>query len=117
MVFPWMLLEKNHDRASATKYTMKARLIYWHKAHLQKRYVLEMKIQEVEKSTKYEDGARYSMILIDLVSKRRVLMDNHHPKGPHIHLDERELPYTFININCLIEDFKKLVFEHLEVKI
>ncbi len=72
---------------------MKAHLIFLHKAHLQKRYVLEMKIHEVGISQKYEDGVRYSMILTDLVSKRRVLMDNHHPKGPHIHLDEREL-YT-----------------------
>jgi len=44
-------------------------------------------------------------------------MDNHHPKGPHVHLDERELPYEFSNEDKLIDDFKKLVLEHLEVKI
>jgi hypothetical protein len=96
---------------------MKARLILWHKAGLQSRYILEMKIYEVAKSPKYVDGVRYSLILIDTSSGRRVLMDNHHPKGPHAHLDDRELPYAFTNEEKLIEDFKKLVMEHLEVKI
>ena len=96
---------------------MKARLILWQKARLQNRYVLEMEIHEVGKSTKYIDGVRYSLILIDVSNGRRVLMDNHHPKGPHVHLDDRELPYAFTNEDKLIEDFKKLVMEHLEVKI
>ena len=76
-----------------------------------------MEIHEVGKSLKYKDGVRYSLILIDLANGRRVLMDNHHPKGPHVHLDERELPYEFSNEDKLIDDFKKLVLEHLEVKI
>lgn len=96
---------------------MKARLIFWHKARLQNRYVLEMEIHEVGKSSKYKDGVRYSLILIDLWSRRRVLMDNHHPKGPHLHLDDTELSYTFVNEDRLIEDFKRLVLEHLEVRI
>jgi hypothetical protein len=96
---------------------MKARLILWQKARLQNRYVLEMEIHEVGKSPKYIDGVRYSLILIDVSNGRRVLMDNHHPKGPHVHLDDRELPYAFTNEDKLIEDFKKLVMEHLEVKI
>jgi len=44
-------------------------------------------------------------------------MDNHHPKGPHIHLDDQELKYEFIDDDRLIEDFVRLVLEHLEVKI
>ena len=44
-------------------------------------------------------------------------MDNHHPKGPHVHLDNREMSYTFTNEDKLIEDFKRFAMEHLEVKI
>jgi hypothetical protein len=96
---------------------MKARLIFWHKAQLQNRYVLEMEIHEVGRSSTNKDGVRYSLIMIDLSNGRRVLMDNHHPKGPHIHLDNKELSYAFIDQDKLIDDFKKLVMEHLEVKI
>ena len=96
---------------------MKARVVFWHKARLQNRYVLEMEIHEVGKSSKYKDGVRYSMILIDLSTGRRVLMDNHHPKGHHLHLDNTELSYTFVTVDRLIDDFKRLVMEHLEVKI
>ena len=96
---------------------MKARLVFWHKARLQNRYALEMEVYEIGKSSKYKDGVRYSMILIDLSTERRALMDNHHPKGHHFHLDGTEFSYTFVTVDRLIEDFKKLVLEHLEVKI
>ena len=92
-------------------------MIFWHKARLQNRYVLEMEIHEVGKSPKYKDGVRYSLIFVDVSNGRRVLMDNHHPKGPHVHLDNREMSYTFTNEDKLIEDFKRFAMEHLEVKI
>ncbi len=38
---------------------MKATLVYWHKARLQGRYVLEMEIYRVGKSSKYRDGIKY----------------------------------------------------------
>lgn len=44
-------------------------------------------------------------------------MDNHHPKGPHIHLDELELSYSFRDVPTLISDFKRIVYEHMEVKL
>jgi hypothetical protein len=96
---------------------MKARLVYWHKAQLQSRYVLEMSIYEVAKSAKYKDGVRYRLILVDVETQRKVLMDNHYPKEHHVHLDKTEIPYEFVNEERLIEDFKRLVLEHLEVRI
>ncbi len=54
---------------------------------------------------------------MDTKNKKKVLLDNHHPKGPHIHIDNLELPYEFISEEKLIEDFKRLVFDHLEIKI
>ncbi len=44
-------------------------------------------------------------------------MDNHHPKGPHIHIDDDERDYEYRNDEKLIDDFNKLVLLHLGVKI
>ncbi|MDP2600796.1 MAG: DUF6516 family protein [Deltaproteobacteria bacterium] len=96
---------------------MKATLAYWHKARLQGRYVLEMEIHKVGKSAKYPDGVKYGLVLVDLQSGKRVLMDNHHPKGPHIHLSDQEIPYEYVDEEKLIKDFKNLVLTHMEIKI
>mgnify|MGYP000869566202 CR=1 FL=1 len=96
---------------------MKAPLIYWHKARLKQRYILEMEMYDVGKSERYPDGIKYRVILIDPKTKKKVLMDNHHPKGHHIHLNERQIAYEFLSVAKLIEDFSQLVLEHLEVKL
>ena len=96
---------------------MKAKLVYWHKARIQNRYILEMKLHRVSQSEQYKDGVKYRIILIDSKTKKRVLMDNHYPKGHHIHLDKEELSYTFIDEEKLVEDFKRLVLEHMEVTL
>ncbi len=44
-------------------------------------------------------------------------MDNHHPKGPHIHLDDVEVIYQFIDLDKLVNDFRRLVVEHMGVQI
>lgn len=44
-------------------------------------------------------------------------MDNHHPKGHHLHLDNREMPYEFKDVPTLLSDFEKLVESHLGVKL
>jgi len=41
---------------------MKAALVYWHKARLKGRYILEMKIHRVGKSEKYPNGIKYGLI-------------------------------------------------------
>ena len=76
---------------------MKAKLVYWHKARLKNRYILEMKIHKISRSKKYPKGMKYGLILVDQGSGKRVLMDNHYPKGPHIHVNKTELSYHFIN--------------------
>lgn len=96
---------------------MKARRLYWQKARLHERYIMELSIYEMVDPVRYPHGIKYGLICSDLVSGKRVLMDNHHPKGPHVHLDEQELPYVFTDVSTLMKDFKKIVFEHLEVKI
>ncbi len=96
---------------------MKAVLKYSNKLTIKNRYVIELMIHEVVDVKKYPDGIKYGLICIDIKTKKKVLLDNHQPKGPHIHIDNTELPYEFVSEDKLIEDFKSLVFEHLEIKI
>ena len=65
------------------------------KALLHDKYVLELAIYEVPKSDKYPKGLKFRLICIDPVDGHRVLFDNHHPKGPHFHLDNEEFDYEF----------------------
>lgn len=96
---------------------MKAVLVYWHKARLQGRYVLEMEIYQVTKSVRYPYGVKYGLILVDSKTGAQVLMDNHHPKGPHVHLNDQEMPYKYVDEEKLIDDFRKMILTHMEVKI
>ena len=96
---------------------MKAILRHHEKFHFKNRYVLEMTIHEVHDKTHYPQGIRYGLICVDLVSGRKVLMDNHHPKKDHVHLDEKEFSYEFRSIDELVEDFRAYVRQHLGVSI
>lgn len=96
---------------------MKAELVYWHKAKLQNRYVLELKIWNVGKSNNFPDGSKFSLICIDIKTGKKILIDNHRPKGPHVHIGNIEIPYNYINSDKLIEDFRKLIFDHMGVKL
>lgn len=45
------------------------------------------------------------------------MLVNHPPKGHHIHLDDKEQQYEFRETDGIVDDFKKLVLVHLEVKL
>lgn len=96
---------------------MKARIRYYAKNNLQGRYVIELSIHEIGISQKYPDGIKYGLICKDLKTGKLVLMDNHHPKGPHIHIDDKEFVYEYKSDEKLIEDFQNLVLRELGVKI
>jgi hypothetical protein len=51
-----------------------------------------------------EHGIKYRMVYIR-DGERVVGFDNERGKGDHMHLDGKELPYTFTTISKLIEDF------------
>lgn len=40
-------------------------------------------------------------------------MDNHYPKGHHVHLNDVELPYEYQGDEKLLEDFKAFVLNHM----
>ncbi len=96
---------------------MKARLVRHEKFILRKRFTIEVIVHEVINSNKYPEGLKWSLICIDRISGKKVLMDNHHPKQAHYHIDEIEMPYNFIDLDLLIFDFRKLVTEHMGVQL
>lgn len=95
---------------------MKAKIIEYFKQDIRNRYVLEIKVWKVE-DRRYRNGLKYSLVFLEYKTGRKVLMDNHYPKSPHIHLDNKELTYEFKNMEALLRDFRNLVFEHFGEKI
>lgn len=96
---------------------MKAHLRYFTKNRVQNRYVVELSIYEVGKSSKYPGGIKYGLICKDLKTGNYVLLDNHHPKGPHVHINDREFSYDYVDDEKLIEDFQMFVLQELGVKL
>jgi len=70
--------------------------------------IVELKIWAIPKSVKFPTGRKFSLFL---VADGEVILgiDNHHPKGPHLHLGERELTYDYVNDKQTLEDFWDLV--------
>lgn len=68
--------------------------------------IVEMKVWQVQKSSHYPLGVRYSLYW---VTDGKILAgyDNHFPKGPHRHYGSHEEKYDFVSVEKLIEDFKK----------
>ena len=66
---------------------------------------------------RYPIKFKYSLICVHTKTGKKVLMDNHHPKGPHFHLDDRELNYHFVDIKGLLSDFKEYCRKHMEISL
>lgn len=96
---------------------MKANLKFFCKNKNHGRFVVELSNHGVPKSKKYSDGIKYGVICMDLKTESFVLMDNHHPKGPHVHVNDQEFSYEDVNDDLLINDFKVLVKKELGVKL
>ena len=96
---------------------MKAILRYAQKLWIQDRYVVELVIHETPRTSRQPLGLKYRLACTDLKVGSRILMDNHHPKGPHIHIDAQEIPYEFVNEDKLIADFKEIVLDRMRIKL
>lgn len=73
---------------------------------LDREAILEIKVWELPNSKKFPDGIKYSMFCVDLETKEVLVgIDNHHPKGHHIHFGEFEEFYFFEGVEKLIDDF------------
>ena len=74
--------------------------------------LMELQIWSVKDADKYPLGLRYRMVLVDPNSGVvKLLMDNHWPKGPHIHFGPKEKDYPFENVDKLIKEFYRLCDE------
>jgi hypothetical protein len=86
---------------------MRARLIHALKLIDEAGGIEERKIWEVPKDAKHPDGIRYRLAYIPRGQKKpAVLYDNHHPKGHHKHIGERQSAYDFAGVEKLLEDFR-----------
>lgn len=66
--------------------------------------VAELKLWTVPKSRYYPTGRKFSLFLV-FDGKVLIGFDNHKPKGPHLHMGDRELPYLYRDDLSLISDF------------
>jgi hypothetical protein len=88
---------------------MKAELLFHEKRILHNKAtdqlaVAELRIWKIPKSKAYPKGIKYALFLVES-GKVLVGMDNHKPKGPHLHLGSREVPYDYVDEKRLLEDF------------
>jgi hypothetical protein len=68
--------------------------------------IVEVKIWEVQDIQKYPEGIKYSLYCVDLRTKEVIIgIDNHHPKGHHIHIGSSEFLYQFQDVETLVEYF------------
>ena len=93
-----------------------AKLIYHLKHEFHNRYIKEQTIYFVDDQN-YPDGLKYSLVVIDLETGKKLVMDNHKPKGPHYHLDHLEFKYDFSGVDKLLADFDSLIFRHFGEKL
>ncbi len=82
---------------------------------VQDRYLVGVQIFEVPRTEAYPFGYRYRLLCMDPITGARVLMDNHYPKGPHVHINGREFGYTFMTPEKLVSDFKEIVVQRMGI--
>jgi len=66
--------------------------------------IAELKIWKVPKTKDYPKGIKYSLFLV-CDGEIIIGIDNHRPKGHHLHLGSFEYPYDYHNEKQLLEDF------------
>jgi hypothetical protein len=77
---------------------------------LDREAILELKVWELPVSSKFPDGIKYSLFCVETESREVIVgIDNHHPKGHHIHFGDVEEIYFFEGVEKLIDDFYSFV--------
>jgi hypothetical protein len=70
--------------------------------------IAELKIWQIPKTRYYPSGRKFSLFLV-CGGKVLIGIDNHQPKGPHLHLGSEEVPYDYSTDNELLTDFWSFV--------
>lgn len=81
----------------------KEKRVVLHKATAQLA-IAEIRVWKIPRSVHYPDGRKFSLFLV-LAGKVIVGIDNHRPKGPHLHRSNDESVYEYTDDKALIEDF------------
>ena len=97
----------------------KARLIFTEKYAAGRDIFIEMKIWQIPPSDwgRYPDRVKYRLLCLNVRTGKKLLMDNHSPKGPHVHFGDIEKGYNFESVNRLFGDFKIFILTFMEVEI
>lgn len=66
--------------------------------------IAELKVWQIPKSPHYPAGRKFSLFLV-AVGKVLIGIDNHKPKGPHLHFGSEEVAYDYTNDDQLLSDF------------
>ena len=93
------------------KENVKAKLLFREKLVLRGGLLRDGVIWKVPLNSRYPDGIRYRLALVDIESNQVLaLFDNHYPKGHHRHLEDgTESPYRFDSAEKLVEDYLAVV--------
>jgi hypothetical protein len=84
---------------------MEAKLLFHERRLFDDGAIMEMKIWRVPQPVPPTvHGLKYSLFY-GYPGRRLVAYDNERAKGDHRHLDDRELPYTFVSVEKLMADF------------
>jgi hypothetical protein len=92
---------------------VKARLVFHEKrlvwsSSRAKVGIAELKVWEVPRSADYPDARKFSLFLV-VDGEVIIGIDNHTPKGPHLHLHGEERPVDPVDGERLLEGFWELV--------
>lgn len=84
---------------------MKAELITDYKSVFEDGSLIQMAIWRVPTPVPPSThGIKYRLVYV-VAGERVVGFDNERGKGDHMHIDGAELPYTFVDVDRLVEDF------------
>jgi Family of unknown function (DUF6516) len=84
---------------------MKATLLFHERRLFDDGAIMEMKIWRVPKPVPPSAHRLKYSLFYGSPGRRLVGYDNERAKGDHKHLDNRELPYTFVSVEQLMADF------------
>jgi hypothetical protein len=84
---------------------MKAQLLFHERRLFDDGVIMEMKIWRVPNPVPPSAHDLKYSLFYGFPGRRLVGYDNERSKGDHRHLDDRELPYTFVSIEQLVADF------------
>lgn len=91
----------------------RATLVIHDKVLLQNGVIVEIKIWDISKDSRYPEHFKYSLYA---VYNGEVLVgyDNHYPKGHHRHINNKQESYCFTTIENLKKDFKSDVEKQIK---